>query len=191
MGQTLFTVTREKSQRHRGRRSVRGFAIIESLARQSPFIAMGPTHGALQIPVLGPDWVGGEVACKMMTRFSVGPGLLLGDSVYFPGLQPGGGDKSCRLCFLLWGGTAGSWQEVHRKASLPNYLSACDLIGHSTASGQGSRAPDPERASSVFPRSLGLDKDLLGFKLQLPRASVLQYIWLEVIIPGSQAACED
>lgn len=105
------------------------------------------------------------MACKMTTRFSAGPGLPLGDSVYFPGLQPGGGDKSCRLCFFLWGGTAGSWQEVHRKASLPNYLSACDLIGQSTASGQGSRAPDPERASSVSPRSLGLDKDLLGFKL--------------------------
>lgn len=62
-------------------------------------------------------------AWKMTPAFCAGLALPLGDSVYFPGLQPGGGDKSCRLCFFLWAGIAGSWQEVHRKTSLPNYLS--------------------------------------------------------------------
>ena len=55
-----------------------------------------------------------------MPTLSAGPGLPLGDSVCFLGLQPG--TRVTAFIFSSWGGTGLSWQQVPRKASLLAYL---------------------------------------------------------------------
>lgn len=98
VGQRLL----RKLNQHRGKRLlVQGFDTSESFAKQSPFIKMELTHQSWQTPVLSPGWVGGVVAWKMTPTFSAGPGLSLGDSVCFPGLQPRGRDKSCSLSLFF------------------------------------------------------------------------------------------
>ena len=62
----------------------------------------------------------GQWPWKMMPTLSAGPGLPLGDSVCFLGLQPG--TRVAAFIFSSWGGTGLSWQQVRRKASLLTHL---------------------------------------------------------------------